>query len=415
MKKLKLIPLLALSCLSHGWAGAPSPEDLDKVGEWVSGVETAKSGILLSGYVDAGYVYNFIGGGSSVATSGFAPDTQAKGDFNLNAVKLVLEKPLSPAHEFQAGFRVDLMAGEDAAGLSQNTADAGTSDSLYVQQAVVMVRVPFGNGLDIEVGRMGSLLGFEADERAANLNITKGLNESLDPGPASGIRFVYPVLEWMALMAEVNNGNGLSTSNGVNDGLGSFEARDGYAFTAAAGATHPGGNAEAQVAFNAAPWGSEGFGQQENEGLYSFNAWGTWAPLCFRDKLLFAFNTTYLNASDFGNGSAFAPATDDASGLFTAAVYAKYQFTPVFSLAGRAEYTHGDDDQLLDLEPGLAPVQGGSDIWGLTLTAGFDVLENVLLRAEYRVDLGNDVAAANGGAFNDDQAHTLATQVVFSF
>lgn len=416
MNKTTAWMALWMTGMSGGaWAGSPTSKDLEKAVEGVNYVETAQTGIALSGYVDAGYVYNFIGGSSNAATTGYEPDGGAKGDFNLNAVKLVLEKPMSEANEFQAGFRVDLMFGEDARGLSGNSANAGSSDSLYVQQGLVMVRVPVGNGLDIEAGRIGSMLGFEADERPANLNITQGLNASMDPGPSSAVRFTYPAAEWVTLKAEANNGNSLATSTGINDGAGNFESRDTVAFVAAIGVVNPGGNAETQVAFNAAPWGDEGYGQQDNEPLYGFNWWGTWAPTCCQDRLLLAFNASYWVANHFANGSALGAAADDSANFATVALYAKYQFTPVFSLAGRAEYTHTDDDQFLGLEPGLAPVQGSSDIWGWTLTAGFDVLENVLLRTEYRVDFGNDVVTSNGGSVNDTQAHTLAAQVVYSF
>jgi hypothetical protein len=397
------------------WAGTPTAKDLEKAVEGVNYVETAQTGISLSGYVDAGYVYNFIGGSSRVATTGYDTDAVAKGDFNLNAVKLVLEKPLSEANEFQAGFRVDLMFGEDAAGFSGNAAAPGSSSSIYVQQGLVMVRVPVGNGLGIEVGRIGSLLGFEADERPSNLNITQGLNASLDPGPSNAVRFTYPASEWVNLKVEVNNGNGLSTSTGINDGAGNFESHDSVAFVAALGVVNPKGNAETQLAFHVAPWGDEGFDQQDNEPLYGLNWWGTWAPTAFQDRLLLAFNASYWVANDFARGAALGPETNDSANFVTVALYAKYQFTPVFSLAGRMEYTHTDDDQFLNLEPGLAPVQGSSDIWGWTLTAGFDILENVLLRTEYRFDFGNDVVSSNGGNFNDNQAHTIAAQVVYSF
>ena len=48
-------------------------------------VETAQKGIKLSGYVDAGYSYNFTGAsaGTSDVTGRLGSDTAAKGDFNL--------------------------------------------------------------------------------------------------------------------------------------------------------------------------------------------------------------------------------------------------------------------------------------------------------------------------------------------
>ena len=83
-------------------------------------VETAKKGVVLSGYVDASYSYNLNGGGTDSGINGtpgpirthlFDSDSN---DFNVNQVKLALEKALPEENTWAAGFRVDLMFGEDA-------------------------------------------------------------------------------------------------------------------------------------------------------------------------------------------------------------------------------------------------------------------------------------------------------------
>jgi secreted protein with Ig-like and vWFA domain len=74
-------------------------------------LETAKAGAKLNGYIDSGYIYNF-SGGSSVIEGRTVTDENKKGDFNLNAVKLTIEKPLVTPSEFQAGFRADVRTGE---------------------------------------------------------------------------------------------------------------------------------------------------------------------------------------------------------------------------------------------------------------------------------------------------------------
>jgi hypothetical protein len=415
--------LLASQPLRAGEAGAPTGEDLDKVVEAANHLGTELTPITLSGYVDAGYLYNFSGSSANVATQGYVNDGFTGGDFNLHAVKLVLEKSLSESNAWQGGFRVDLMVGEDVSTFSGQLPGSffpGSSDGLYVQQGYCIVRAPVGNGLDIQAGRINSILGFEADERPANMNITLGVNSFFDPGPAAGILLTYPVSDLITLLAGVNNGNGLSTSRGVGvdtngDTLNdAFETGDGYAFSAGVGLANEKGNAETQVAVQYSPWGDEALGMTENEGLAGINWWGTWAPVCCRDRFLLAFNSSLWNAGDFSAPAIPGPAGDDGSTFVTFALYAKYQFTDVFSLAGRAEFTHTDDDQFLGLEPGLAPVQGSNDVASWTVTAGLDLLENLLLRAEYRLDTGSDVLAGPGGS-NGDFNHMVATQVVFSF
>ncbi|MEY2851989.1 MAG: hypothetical protein RL549_688, partial [Verrucomicrobiota bacterium] len=147
-------------------------------------VETAQKGVKLSGYVDAGYSYNFTGSGNqSVVNSRLGSDSAAAGDFNLYAVKLALEKALTSENKAQAGFRADVMIGEDANYLqNRDTGGAGgpsntdqNSNSLFLEQAYVSIRAPVGNGWDFKVGKFVSILGYEVIERPANMNITYGL------------------------------------------------------------------------------------------------------------------------------------------------------------------------------------------------------------------------------------------------
>ena len=69
--------------------------------------------------------------------------------FNLNVVKLVLEKPLNAEESWAAGYKADLGFGLDAnLMLTQSTeayADFG------IKQAYVALRAPVGNGLDFKV------------------------------------------------------------------------------------------------------------------------------------------------------------------------------------------------------------------------------------------------------------------------
>ena len=140
-------------------------------------VETEQSAIKLSGYVDAGYSYNFTGSGNQSEVNGRLGE-QARGDFNLYALKLVLEKSLTSENRAQAGFRVDAFIGEDANYLTSrayaNNVDAD-SNALYLEQAYALFRVPVGNGWDWKIGKYVSILGYEVNERPANMNISFSL------------------------------------------------------------------------------------------------------------------------------------------------------------------------------------------------------------------------------------------------
>ena len=375
-------------------------------------VETTLPGIKLSGYVDAGYIYNFISPAATASTQGYDPDRNARGDFNVNAVKLTLEKSLTCESDFQAGFRVDVMVGEDAAGLATNVAGAS---SLYLQQAFALLRAPLGQGLDIKVGRFASMMGYEADERPANLNITGGINARLDTPPAPGILLQYPCCKLLTLTAGIVNGAVGDTNNGLDTD------NDGYALIGGAGLKNCAGNAELQFNFHWAPWGDPGFGSnapllnQENEDVLGLNLWADWRPLCCSDKLMLAVNSSYWTGRDYTSPN--DTLLNGNSDFWTVACYTKYQFTPLFSLAGRAEYAHCDDDQLLGLvpnTPGFA-LPSADDIWTWTLTAGFNLTDNLLLRAEYRIDFGDDIVSKNSASETGNLSHGVALEMACSF
>jgi len=138
-------------------------------------VETAQKGIKLSGYVDAGYSYNFTGSVSGgQVNSRFADDSVQQGDFNLYAVKIALEKALTSENRAQGGFRTDVMIGEDAqmlinrgqpsnagTGVNGNYNGQGNSNALFLEQAYVSLRAPVGNGWDFKVGKFVTILGYE--------------------------------------------------------------------------------------------------------------------------------------------------------------------------------------------------------------------------------------------------------------
>jgi hypothetical protein len=377
-------------------ASASADKDMKAIDD-VNYVETAQKGIVLSGYVDAGYTYNFIGEDSGAAfTSRVPSDSGAGGTFNLNALKLVLEKPLTDANEWQAGFRADLFVGQDAANAGQNF---GGSDSLYLHQAFVQFRVPVGNGLDIWVGKFSTTLGYEVIERPANLNVTYGiLYQNAVPLWHVGALASYEVNDIVTTKFGVVNGSQVDAFNQSNSDP---------AFLAGLGLNAPGGNASignniyvAPNSLNDAP--TLGVGTNGTEVI--FDQIGNWTPKFANDKLLFGYELNIGNAGGSGGTG--------ADTWWGAALYAKYQFTDVFSLAGRGEYFHDSNGTKLAFNN---PVYAGSsaDIWSWTLTAGFDIVENLQLRAEYRLDYGNDVVA--GAAGSTDIGSTVAAEVAYSF
>jgi len=164
--QLTLIALLAASSLSIAYdAPEASAQDTQRLDQNIF-VEAAEKEIKLSGYVDTGYSYNFTGtGANSTINSRVKSDSAQQGDFNLYALKLALEKAMTFDNTAQAGFRVDVMIGEDSkylanpgAGYSNSQQD---SNYLFLEQAFVQLRAPVGNGWDFKLGKFASILGYE--------------------------------------------------------------------------------------------------------------------------------------------------------------------------------------------------------------------------------------------------------------
>src|ERR1043165_2518385 len=117
MKKfLKGLCILALSA-SVAVAGpdpVPSSKDAKDLKKVIDDqgiyVETAQKGVVLSGYVDTSYTYQFGNAAGPQSTAFGDPTSEAVGrqfdnknnDFNINAFKLTLEKALSDKNEWSA-------------------------------------------------------------------------------------------------------------------------------------------------------------------------------------------------------------------------------------------------------------------------------------------------------------------------
>jgi hypothetical protein len=423
-------------------------------------LETEQKGIKLSGYVDTGYSYNFTGAsdGTSRVTGRFGDDSAAKGDFNLYAVKFALEKALTSENKAQAGFRTDVMIGEDANWLADRdnydvylTNDEQNSNQLFLEQAYVSIRAPVGNGWDFKVGKFVSILGYEVIERPANMNTTYGLLFNSMPLYYTGVLSSYRFDDYLDAKLGVVNGSNTDNNTTTNPNAG-----DGVALLAALNVTAPGGNANwsnnfqystgndnntsvssvnTSLATTAAPTTGtvSGVTGTANVSAYTliYNTWGNWAPKFANDKLLFAFNALLGNTS--GSLSATVPGFGSASGnvnttWYGAGAYAKYQFNDWFSLCSRGEYLGSNNSGVTGnngaaTTPSGAQLIGGNEYatgesnWEYTITAGFNVIDNLLIRAEYRLDWGSSIIRQNniGETTSGGPAHYAGAEVVYSF
>jgi hypothetical protein len=456
MKKITAIlgVLAAVASLSFADSGPEaSATDTKKIVQ-NNFVETAQKGVKLSGYVDAGYSYNFTGSANqSQVNSRAVTDSAARGDFNLYAFKIALEKALTSENKAQAGFRADVIIGEDANYLksrdsSNNTPIGGTpnantntdmdSNSLFLEQAYAQFRIPVGNGWDWKVGKFVSILGYEVIERPANMNITYGLLfQNASTFNYTGVLTSYRFDDYLDAKLGVANGANSDNNTTVNNN------GDAVTVLASLNVTAPGGNANWSNNFTYETGAANNTsvsltgssypvaGQTNPSGpSYIYNSWGNWAPKFADDKLLFAFDS-FLGAYSPGNGPAGGATTWWGAGL-----YSKYQFNDWFYLAGRGEYFGSDNQNKTGISTvGSAqtngvnsPANGSVGWWAYTITAGFNVIDNLLIRAEYRLDWGTNISGGSAPSTNTTTgvttagtsgsggpAHYAGAEVVYSF
>ena len=250
------------------------------------------------------------------------------------------------------------------------------------------------------------------------------------------------------LDAKIGVVNGSNTDNNTSTGgyNGNGSPGDGCAVLAALNVTAPGNNANwsnnFQWSANAenntaaltnptdipgANFSSMPNGQLDASSgtgyVFIYNSWGNWAPKFADDKLLLAFNSVLGTANTSGWGG---------TTWYGAGAYAKYQINDWFHLASRGEYLGGNNGNKTSAGSALND-NAGFDLfnyslgwWEYTLTAGFNVIDNLLIRAEYRLDWGN---CSSGGplsqnSFNEQYepanrestpSHYAGAEIVYSF
>ena len=366
--KIILVALVALTSLALADSDSDvSAKDTKKMVQ-NNFLETQQKGIQLSGYVDAGYSYNFNSSSKSGVTGRFGSDEASRGDFNLYAVKLALEKAMTPENKAQAGFRTDVMIGEDAYYLANRYSSVNQGDNvsqnsnyLFLEQAYVSIRAPVGNGWDFKVGKFASILGYEVMERPANMNTTYGLLFDAMPLYYTGVLSSYKFDDYIDAKLGVVNGSN-SDNNTTTSGGG-----DGCSVLAALNVTAPGGNANWSNNFQYSTNEDNNTANQTRQSTlgvdtqnYSdsgsghaliYNSWGNWMPKFADDKLLFAFNallataTTGVNAYQNQGGYGWGYTTT----WYGAGAYAKYQINDWFYVASRGEYLSGSNGALFSV------------------------------------------------------------------
>ena len=182
-------------------------------------VNTALSSTTLSGYVDTSAIWNF-GSGNQVANRFANTGADRQDGFNVNTVKLQLEKPIDEG-TWSAGYKFETMFGPDA-----NVMPGALTSGVAIKQAYAALRAPIGNGIDFKVGQFDPIVGYEVTDSYANPNFSRSLGfNNLEPFGHTGILASYQVNDIIGVSGGVANGDsgfglngGSLTANGFTSG-----------------------------------------------------------------------------------------------------------------------------------------------------------------------------------------------------
>jgi len=351
-------------------------------------------GLQMSGYVDTSYVYNFNGpdAGASRTNRGRVFDVNSN-SFTPQAAELVLEKPETDS--MPIGFRTDLFFGDDAE-VIHATGLGNATQPFDLQQAYITLKAPMGSGLDFKVGKFVTLLGAEVIESPANWNFSRSfLFGYAIPFTHTGALASYSFGDLGSATFGVVNGWDLADeNNSFKTMLGQLTLTPIKSVTLSTnlitGAERPSDNRNDRTVLDLV---------------------ATWQPL---EKLTLMANYDYGHESSVTHGVAGTAGPDSANwqGL---ALYAKYDLTDKWALAGRWEFFN-DMDNVRTAFTG----PGGTTLDNLhftefTLTSQWKLYEHLLARLEFRQDNSNErVFFRAGSAFRDYQ-DTISGELIYHF
>ncbi len=391
-------------------AAPPSPGAGDAAGqnlEWMKDIK-------VYGFVDVGFnvnpnnPVNHLNGNTGIA---IPPGTSTGGashrcfdqranSFTFHNAQIDIERVATM--DSIVGFKAEFTTGEDAEVITSPSTTGGgaaadAADIFDVQEAYVQFIVPAGNGVDIKVGKMATLAGYEVIESKDNYNYSRSFMFFYAiPFTHTGIRASYQVFDPVKLTLGLNNGWNQSDDNNGGKTL------------------------EFQFALTPTIWDANWlsfyanlyWGAERTQAIAGGNSNGDKRFLVDLNLILTPVeNWTFGVNFDFGTdddavltGAAAGGSTRDAKWRGVAG-YVKYQLWDWYAIAVRGE-NYDDQDGFT-----TGNVQ---KLFEVTLTNEFKIAERVLLRLEYRHDQSDEDTFLDG-SLNDDHQDTLAAEVIFPF
>ncbi|MCI0537015.1 MAG: porin [Verrucomicrobiales bacterium] len=355
-------------------------------------VLTALSSTTLSGYVNTSAIWKFGTGNANLP--GRSYDGPGKQDsFNLDVVKLSLEKPLDES-QWSAGYKVDLLFGPDANVFNTTSAwPAVDNQDFALKQAYVALRAPVGNGIDFKLGVWDTIIGYEVFDAGSNPNYSRSYGYFLEPTTYTGLQASYHVTEWLSVTGGIADTsaptiNGHSHVESIKTYMGSFALTAPDSFGFLQGATLYGG-----VIDN----GKTTAGVSDVVNWYA----GVTVPTPLEALTVGAAYDYRGSSSEGSPGTAGYVPSAYANAV---GVYASFAATEKLKLNVRGEYASGSPGSFppyLDFD--ATGAAHGQKFIGVTTTLEYSLWENLLSRLEFRWDHdasggGNSFGGSGGGA-----------------
>ena len=372
-------------------------------------VNTALSSTTLSGYVDTSAIWNF-GSGTQVANRFANTGADRQDGFNVNTVKLQLEKPIDEG-TWSAGYKFETMFGPDA-----NVMPGVLTSGVAIKQAYAALRAPIGNGIDFKIGQFDPIVGYEVTDSYANPNFSRSLGfNNLEPFGHTGILASYQVNDIIGVSGGVANGD-----NGFGLNGGALTA-DGFQSGQSNGFRHMLAESSKVYMGSVVVKAPESTGWLAGSSLYVGAVNGEGKGNSNDPTLLYVgvslatpIKELTLGASAdllFNGGAANQKFGTPNLGVFNSyanayAFYTGYQITEKLKANNRFEYATSGYGAFL-------PGRSEDKMIGETFTLDYALWSNVLTRGEFRWDRAVDGGAAPFNGQKNDLS--LTASIVYKF
>jgi hypothetical protein len=350
-------------------------------------LQAALGGITLSGYAEASYAYSTAAApGGPIAGRSF---DRLHDEFTLNVLKIVLDRP-APTDQLSAGFRLDLLFGQNAPLLQSAGLNLGTHGD--IEQGFVTLNLPTGNGnpIQFKAGKMVTLMGVEVIEDIVNPNWSVG-NQFLyaENFTNTGIEVGYRWSPLFDTQFRVFNGWDVVDDN---NGRKSFMGRVGITPDSRTALSLVGYLGPEQAGNDDAD--RKGVELIVNRKVGSLSLWAQ---------------------GDYGTEDANAALPDPTSDAewWAAGLWATYDFTSAVGVGLRADYFDDQDGARTSNAPITAPLPAntGNELTSLTATLNVRAWERTLVRPEVRYDHST---VPNAFGDSDDQV-TFGVSAAYIF